>query len=129
MFAVVGLGGARKGKENDREWIIPRHIASVHDDGTRKCPESYWTIGVGVTRKKSDKEVSLVKVQYMHSWNTMANPLWTINTHLKNDDQVLSGVGVSGRGGWMERGKKAEYEWCILYTCMKIEKWNQLKFF
>jgi hypothetical protein len=30
-------------------------------------------------------------------------------------------------GGWMERVKKGECDWCALYTCMKLEHWKLLK--
>jgi hypothetical protein len=51
-------------------------------------------------------EVNLIKVQYMHVWNTMAKPPWTINMNLGGLvwGCVLPRMGrinTEGREGWI----------------------------
>jgi hypothetical protein len=42
----------------------------------------------------------------------------------RNVKQVMLKGGTSGKG----RIKENEYGWCIFYTCMNMEHWNQSKF-
>jgi hypothetical protein len=66
----------------------------------------------------------LIKVQYVHRWNT----LWMMNSHLSNERQEYKAAPVRcvlpRRGELIVRVKEGEYGWCTLYTCMKSEHWN-----
>jgi hypothetical protein len=42
---VMELWGSRRRQENDREWIILKHIPSVYESSIPKLIESYWIIG------------------------------------------------------------------------------------
>jgi hypothetical protein len=65
------LQRGRRRKENDREWVILKCIASVYEDSIMKLTEDCWTIGEQGHRESiSNSEVNLIKVQYMHVWDT-----------------------------------------------------------
>jgi hypothetical protein len=64
----------------------------------------------------------------------MVRPTQTINIYLvKMKDrkviQVLSGAGINGRAGQMERVKEDKYSECTSYTCRKTEQHNLLKLY
>jgi hypothetical protein len=42
-----GWAGGRRRKENVWEWTMLKYTASVYEDGTTKCTESFWIIGSG----------------------------------------------------------------------------------
>jgi hypothetical protein len=95
------MGEERK----DREWIILTYTASVYEDGIRNSLNC-WIIEVWGDRERVKEWVNLIKVQYIHVWNTTAKPLWTLNICLKNEEQECKTDPV--RGGWQWEG---EGEW------------------
>jgi hypothetical protein len=123
-----GLGGGGRGKGKDREWIIAKYIASLHEGGVTKGTESYWIIG---GKEGGEKEgVNLIKVQYIHVQNTTTKLLWTMNIHFKNEEQDYKTGLIQGWllvGGWTNRVKEGEFGQCTLYSCMKIKQWNPMK--
>jgi hypothetical protein len=70
--------------------------------------------------------VKLIKIRYIHVWNTKATSLPTINIQLKNKGQEgITGLfceeGTNEEGGEMEKVKDDEFGRCTYYTYMKIE--------
>jgi hypothetical protein len=64
------LWGGRKGKDNDRKWIILKHNASVHKDSITKCSASYWIGEQGNRERVGNTEgwgVNLIKVIYIYT--------------------------------------------------------------
>jgi hypothetical protein len=51
-----GLGGGGRGKENNREWIISKYIASAYEGSTMKHSESCWIVrGWGDRERESNR--------------------------------------------------------------------------
>jgi hypothetical protein len=50
--SVGGDHGDRKGKENDTEWIILKHISSWYEDSMTKCTENFWLIEAEGNRER-----------------------------------------------------------------------------
>jgi hypothetical protein len=58
--------------------------------------------------------VNLIKVQYIHGWNVLVKPLWTMNIHVKYEGQKCKSDLVKCTYYWeedrcMERINEGEY--------------------
>jgi hypothetical protein len=46
--------------------------------------------------EKGKEEFRLIKVQYIHRWNTMAKTFWALNVHINNEGQECKTSLVGG---------------------------------
>jgi hypothetical protein len=77
---------------------------------------------------------SLIKVQYIHGWNTIVKPLWTLERYIwkiKDWNRIKNRscwvVDTDGRRESKWRGWRKGNKLNVLYIPVWIEQWNLLR--